>query len=216
MFINSIYKKIIKFSNSVKEKQREWENFCIYLKSEKTNHHTTVSFPKIFLAYFQNGMVIPENRNTSIRTSRTGVKWTHTFFLFNFSNSYFISDFSDFISLNKKKEKFKMVYESDFYTTRRPYSRPSVSTYSVTVRFLIILNFWKKKIIGVFIIFKKIYFLWKSFFLCEYLQSDLKWFKMNSSEFLVIFIKYICKYSDKSALSFILMQSFKFLTIIDF
>lgn len=26
-----------------------------------------------------------------------------------------------------------MVYESDFYTTRRPYSRPLVSTYTVTV-----------------------------------------------------------------------------------
>jgi hypothetical protein len=27
-----------------------------------------------------------------------------------------------------------MVYESDFYTTRRPYSRPTVTSYSVTVR----------------------------------------------------------------------------------
>ena len=27
----------------------------------------------------------------------------------------------------------KMVYESDFYTTRRPYSRPTVTSYSVTV-----------------------------------------------------------------------------------
>jgi hypothetical protein len=29
-----------------------------------------------------------------------------------------------------------MVYESDFYTTRRPYSRPTVTSYSVTVRIL--------------------------------------------------------------------------------
>ncbi|KAK6621463.1 hypothetical protein RUM44_001270 [Polyplax serrata] len=27
-----------------------------------------------------------------------------------------------------------MVYESDFYTTRRPYSRPTVTSYSVTLR----------------------------------------------------------------------------------
>ncbi|XP_021918288.1 uncharacterized abhydrolase domain-containing protein DDB_G0269086-like isoform X3 [Zootermopsis nevadensis] len=29
---------------------------------------------------------------------------------------------------------FKMVYESDFYTTRRPYSRPTVTSYSVTAQ----------------------------------------------------------------------------------
>lgn len=38
------------------------------------------------------------------------------------------------IVLSKQKYFSKMVYESDFYTTRRPYSsRPVVSSYSVTV-----------------------------------------------------------------------------------
>jgi hypothetical protein len=36
--------------------------------------------------------------------------------------------------VKKKLINIKMVYESDFYTTRRPYSRPSISSYSVTKR----------------------------------------------------------------------------------
>lgn len=35
--------------------------------------------------------------------------------------------------LSRETPADTMVYESDFYTSRRPYSRPTVSSYSVTV-----------------------------------------------------------------------------------
>lgn len=39
-----------------------------------------------------------------------------------------------------------MVYENDFYTTRRPYTRPTISSYSVTVGFL----FWREFLSKIF------------------------------------------------------------------
>lgn len=45
----------------------------------------------------------------------------------------------------RKKSAATMVYESDFYTTRRPYSRPLASSYTVTVSILELFFAWKRK-----------------------------------------------------------------------
>lgn len=61
--------------------------------------------------------------------------------ILQFINCFFPFSFAEVVVIfvvkrfERKKSLAKMVYESDFYTTRRPYSsRPNVSSYSVTVR----------------------------------------------------------------------------------
>lgn len=92
------------------------------------------NFCELIFSHLENR----KKKNSSIWNQRVrcGCKiiWLKTFF----SSLYFFFSSQKwlwFLLWSNLIEKSKMVYESDFYTTRRPYSsRPNVSSYSVTVR----------------------------------------------------------------------------------